>query len=165
LGGHCIPIDPFYLSWKARQNGFEARFIELAGHVNSSMPEYVVQLVTEALNSAAKPIKGSRVHVFGVAYKRDVNDLRESPALDIIELLVRRGAAVSYTDPYVPRIDQAGHRLESISFDQAASTAWDCVVIATDHKVFDYQKIGALPLVVDTRNALKGPTGANVFKL
>jgi UDP-N-acetyl-D-glucosamine dehydrogenase len=165
LGGHCIPIDPFYLSWKARQNGFEARFIELAGHVNSSMPEYVVQRVTDALNSVAKPVKGSRVHLFGVAYKRDVNDMRESPALDIIELLARRGAQVSYTDPYVPRLEQVGRALESVAFEQAVSTAWDCVVVATDHAVFDYRRIAALPLVVDTRNALKGPATATVFKL
>src|SRR5438034_2907549 len=138
LGGHCIPIDPFYLSWKARQNGFEARFIELAGHVNSSMPEYVVQRVADALNSVAKPIKGSRVHVFGVAYKRDVNDLRESPALDILALLARRGAQVSYTDPYVPRLDQVGYELESVPFERAASTAGDGAVVTTDHPVFDY---------------------------
>ena len=165
LGGHCIPIDPYYLSWKARQNGFEARFIELAGHVNSSMPEYVVQRVADALNSVAKPIKGSRVHVFGVAYKRDVNDLRESPALDILALLARRGAQVSYTDPYVPRLDQVGYELESVPFERAASTAWDCAVVTTDHAVFDYQRIAALPLVVDTRNALKGAATATVFKL
>src|SRR6187455_1163731 len=108
LGGHCIPIDPFYLSWKARQAGFECRFIELAGHVNGAMPEYVVQRVSDALNSVAKPIKGSRVHLFGVAYKRDVNDVRESPALDVIELLTRRGAIVSYTDPYVPLLTHGG---------------------------------------------------------
>ena len=103
LGGHCIPIDPFYLSWKARQSGFEARFIELAGNINGAMPEYVVERTAEALNSARKALNGSRVHVFGVAYKRDVNDLRESPALDVMELLTRRGATLSYTDPYVPR--------------------------------------------------------------
>ena len=165
LGGHCIPIDPFYLSWKARQTGFEARFIELAGHVNSSMPDYVVQLVSDALNSVAKPIRGSRVHLFGVAYKRDVNDMRESPALDIIELLVRRGAEVSYTDPYVPHLDQGGHAFESVAFERAASTPWDCAIVTTDHAVFDYQRIAALPLVVDTRNALKGPATATVIKL
>ena len=105
LGGHCIPIDPFYLSWKARQSGFECRFIELAGQVNGSMPEYVVQRIADALNSVRKPINGSRVHLFGVAYKRDVNDMRESPALDILELLTRRGAHVSYTDPVRPAPD------------------------------------------------------------
>jgi len=165
LGGHCIPIDPFYLSWKARQSGFECRFIELAGQVNGSMPEYVVQRVADALNSVAKPIKGSRVHLFGVAYKRDVNDMRESPALDIIELLARRGAHVSYTDPYVPRLNRDGHALESIAFDEATSTAWDCAIITTDHAVFDLGRLAALPLVVDTRNALKGRSTASVFKL
>jgi UDP-N-acetyl-D-glucosamine dehydrogenase len=165
LGGHCIPIDPFYLSWKARQTGFEARFIELAGHVNASMPEYVVQRVADALNSVSKPVKGSRVHLFGVAYKRDVNDMRESPALDIRELLLRRGARVSYTDPYVPRLSEAGKDLEAIPFDAAVTTAWDCAVITTDHTSFDYARIAALPLIVDTRNALKGPASATVFKL
>src|SRR5471032_1098168 len=104
LGGHCIPIDPFYLSWKARQSGFECRFIELAGQVNGAMPEYVVQLVAEALNSTRKPLNGSRVHLFGMAYKPNVGDVRESPALDILELLTRQGAIVSYTDPYVPSL-------------------------------------------------------------
>src|SRR5205814_531285 len=98
LGGHCIPIDPFYLSWKARQNGFECRFIELAGHVNASMPEFVLERINDALNSVRKPVNGSRIHLFGVAYKRNVNDMRESPALDILQLLTRRGAVLSYTD-------------------------------------------------------------------
>ena len=165
LGGHCIPIDPFYLSWKARQQGFEARFIELAGHVNGAMPEYVVQRVADALNSVRKPINGSRVHVFGVAYKRDVGDIRESPALDIIDLLARQGATVSYTDPYVPQLTHVGHTLESVAFDRAASTAWDCAVVTTDHSAFDYARIAELPLVVDTRNALRGISRATVFKL
>src|SRR5471030_3139033 len=114
LGGHCIPIDPYYLSWKARQNGFECRFIELAGQVNASMPEYVVERVAEALNTTKKAINGSRVHVLGVAYKRDVNDMRESPALDVIELLHRRGAELSYTDPHVPTLEHGGLSLKSI---------------------------------------------------
>src|SRR5256885_8177081 len=125
LGGHCIPIDPYYLSWKARQNGFEARFIELAGHVNSSMPEYVVQRVADALNSIRKPINGSRVHLFGMAYKRDVNDMRESPALDILELLTKRGALVTYTDPWVPEVAHAGHNLRSVAFDHAIGSGFD----------------------------------------
>src|SRR5471032_2600263 len=119
LGGHCIPIDPFYLSWKARQNGFECRFIELAGQVNSSMPEYVVERVAEALNTTKKAINGSRVHVLGVAYKRDVNDMRESPALDIIESLQKRGAAISYTDPWVPELRHAGHTMSSVELGKA----------------------------------------------
>jgi UDP-N-acetyl-D-glucosamine dehydrogenase len=166
LGGHCIPIDPYYLSWKARQSGFEARFIELAGHVNSAMPEYVVQLVADALNSVQKPINGSRIHLFGVAYKRDVNDMRESPALDIIELLRRRGASVSYTDPFVPTLSHGGEALESIPFDHAVGRDWDCAIVATDHAQFDYARIAALPLVVDTRNACKSFTApGRIFKL
>jgi UDP-N-acetyl-D-glucosamine dehydrogenase len=163
LGGHCIPIDPFYLSWKARQNGFEARFIELAGHVNSAMPEYVVTRVAEALNTQRKALNGSRVHVLGVAYKRDVNDLRESPALDIIELLARHGAAVSYSDPYVPSFTHAHLQLTSIEPRDATA---DCGVIVTDHKVFDYKAIvQRFPLIVDTRNALKGMTDARIVRL
>jgi len=163
LGGHCIPIDPFYLSWKARQNGFEARFIELAGHVNSAMPEYVVTRVAEALNTHRKAINGSRVHVLGVAYKRDVNDLRESPALDIIELLERRGAEVTYSDPYVPEFSHAHLNFTSIGPEQVTA---DCAVIVTDHRVFDYPAIvKRFPLVVDTRNALKGMTDARIVRL
>src|SRR5471030_1300246 len=114
LGGHCIPIDPYYLSWKARQNGFECRFIELAGQINSSMPAFVVERVGEALNSLKKAINGSRIHIFGVAYKKDVSDMRESPALDVIELLHRRGAELSYTDPHVPTLEHGGLSLKSI---------------------------------------------------
>src|SRR3954465_891245 len=109
LGGHCIPIDPFYLSWKAKQTGFDCRFIELAGHVNGSMPEFVVDRVADALNSVKKPINGSKIHLFGVAYKRDVNDMRESPALDVMELLGKRGAVLSYSDPWVPEMRHDGH--------------------------------------------------------
>src|SRR5947209_2723691 len=126
LGGHCIPVDPYYLSWKARQNGFEARFIELAGQINSAMPEYVVQRVADALNSVKKPLNGSRVHLFGVAYKRDVGDVRESPALDIAELLIKRGALVSYTDPYVPNLFHTGHRLVSVPFEASLADRYDC---------------------------------------
>jgi UDP-N-acetyl-D-glucosamine dehydrogenase len=165
LGGHCIPVDPFYLSWKARQNGFECRFIELAGHVNASMPDYVVQRVADALNSVAKPLNGSRVHLFGVAYKRDVNDVRESPALDVIELLIRRGARVSYTDPYVPTLAHGASLLESVPFDQAVADRADCAVITTNHTAFDYTSIASLPLVVDTRNALAGDTRETIFRL
>jgi UDP-N-acetyl-D-glucosamine dehydrogenase len=165
LGGHCIPIDPFYLSWKAKQSGFEARFIELAGQVNGAMPEYVVQRISEALNSVKKPVNGSRIHLFGVAYKRDVNDMRESPALDIMELLTKRGAITSYTDPYVPTLSHGGHTGRSVDFDQALAGAFDCAVVATDHTVFDYAAISQLPLVVDTRNALRGTASPTVFML
>jgi UDP-N-acetyl-D-glucosamine dehydrogenase len=165
LGGHCIPIDPFYLSWKARQSGFECRFIELAGQVNGSMPEYVVQRIGDALNSVRKPINGSHIHLFGVAYKRDVNDMRESPALDILELLTRRGAHVTYTDPYVPHLTHAGHTLESVPFASAVENGCDCAVVATDHRAFDYASIARMPLVVDTRNALKGCARSSIFRL
>jgi len=165
LGGHCIPIDPMYLSWKARQSGFECRFIELAGQVNGSMPEFVVSLVAEALNTIKKPINGSRVHLFGAAYKRDVNDVRESPALDVIELLWRRGAIVSYTDPYVPELQAGSHRLSSVELDKALAADWDCAVLTTDHSSFDYAQLARLPLIVDTRNALKAHAGPNIIRL
>jgi UDP-N-acetyl-D-glucosamine dehydrogenase len=165
LGGHCIPIDPFYLSWKARQTGFECRFIELAGQVNGSMPEYVVQRIGDALNSVRKPVNGSRVHLFGVAYKRDVNDVRESPALDVLELLLKRGATVSYTDPHVTRLEHGGHVRESVPFEAAVNDPGDCAVVTTDHTAFDYGRIAGLPLVVDTRNAMKAFKRPSIFTL
>jgi UDP-N-acetyl-D-glucosamine dehydrogenase len=165
LGGHCIPIDPFYLSWKARQNGFECRFIELAGHVNGSMPAFVVERVGEALNSQKKSINGSRIHVFGVAYKKDVSDMRESPALDVIELLHRRGAVLSYTDPHVPALEHGGLSLTSVP-ERDAAKGIDCAVICTNHAVFAYADMPKrFPLVVDTRNALKGMSDENIFRL
>jgi UDP-N-acetyl-D-glucosamine dehydrogenase len=165
LGGRCIPIDPFYLSWKARQNGFECRFIELAGHVNGAMPAFVVERVAEALNSQKKSINGSRIHVFGVAYKKDVNDMRESPALDVIELLHRRGATISYTDPHVPTLDHGGLSMKSVPESEAGKGV-DCAVICTNHKVFNYAAMPKkFPLVVDTRNALKNVDAENVFRL
>ena len=165
LGGHCIPIDPFYLSWKARQNGFECRFIELAGHVNASMPAYVVERIGEALNTAKKAINGSRIHLFGVAYKRDVSDMRESPALDILELLSRRGATLSYTDPFVPTLQHGDIDLCSVPEDKTGQGI-DCAVICTNHGVFDYPGIvKRCPLVVDTRNALKGIDAKHLFRL
>jgi len=164
LGGHCIPIDPSYLSWKARQYGFECRFIELASHVNGSMPEFVVERVSEALNSARKPINGSKIHLFGVAYKKDVSDMRESPALDILELLHRRGAVLSYTDPYVPHLQHGDLNLGSMPEEQ--SDGIDCAVICTNHRVFNYQAMASrFPLIVDTRNALKGVQAAHIFRL
>ncbi|MGD9905683.1 MAG: nucleotide sugar dehydrogenase [Vicinamibacterales bacterium] len=166
LGGHCIPIDPYYLSWKARQSGFEARFIELAGQVNSAMPEYVVSRVADALNSARKAVNGARVHVLGVAYKRDVDDVRESPAIDVIELLKRRGATVSYTDPFVPALRHGPLDLAAVTLDEAVAAGCDCAVIVTDHSSFDYAAIvSRFPLVVDTRNALKGRRTPTVFAL
>lgn len=166
LGGHCIPIDPFYLSWKARQSGFECRFIELAGQVNGSMPAYVVDRIGEALNTIRKSINGSRVHIMGIAYKKDVNDMRESPALDVMELLKKRGAELSYTDPYVPMLDHMDLNMPSITEDEAVKRGVDCVVICTNHTSFDYTAIPKkFTLVVDTRNALKGIAGDNIFRL
>ncbi len=166
LGGHCIPIDPFYLSWKAKQSGFEARFIELAGQVNGTMPEYVVSRVADALNSAKKPVNGASVHVIGVAYKRDIDDMRESPALDVIELLKRKGATVSYTDPYVPVLQHGPVDLAAVTLEAALAGGCDCAVIVTDHQIFDYPSIAArFPLVVDTRNALAGLRAPHIFPL
>ena len=166
LGGHCIPIDPFYLSWKARQSGFESRFIELAGHVNGSMPRYVVDRVSEALNSASKPIKGSKVHLFGMAYKADVGDYRESPAIDIAQLLQQRGAIVSYSDPHVPSVDDHGITMSSTPEAEAIRRGIDCAVVVTSHRAFDFDALVAgAPLIVDTRNALKGRTEPHIFRL
>jgi UDP-N-acetyl-D-glucosamine dehydrogenase len=166
LGGHCIPIDPFYLSWKARQTGFESRFIELAGHVNATMPRYVVERVAEALNTVSRPLKGSRIHLYGMAYKPDVDDLRESPAIDVAKLLQRRGAIVSFSDPYVPRVNDHGLTLDAIAPEAALAAGYECAVITTNHAAFDYDRIAnASPLVVDTRNALKGRTGSHIFRL
>jgi UDP-N-acetyl-D-glucosamine dehydrogenase len=164
LGGHCIPIDPFYLSWKTKQAGIEARFIELAGYINGQMPQFVVDKVQNALNDAGKPVKGSRIHIMGVAYKRDIEDLRESPALDVILLLERRGAVMSYSDPHVPTVRLNGHALTACP-EEAAGEA-DCVVIVTDHAAFDYQAlVERSQLVVDTRNALKGIVSDKIVRL
>jgi UDP-N-acetyl-D-glucosamine dehydrogenase len=170
LGGHCIPIDPFYLSWKTKQSGIEARFIELAGYVNGQMPHYVVDKVQTALNHSKKALKGSKVLVMGVAYKRDIDDVRESPALDIIHLLEKKGAKVSYADPYVPSIrPDPEHGLlfnmNSVDPKRAAKTA-DCVVIVTDHRDFDYKAlVKDAKVIVDTRNALKGVRSNKIFRL
>jgi UDP-N-acetyl-D-glucosamine dehydrogenase len=170
LGGHCIPIDPFYLSWKARQSGFEARFIELAGQVNGSMPHAVVQKITDALNTQQKAVSGSKILIAGVAYKRDIDDMRESPALDVISELQKRGAIVSYSDPYVPSLDTAHWKgvgpLTCVpTLDARALEAVDCVAILTDHKAFDYALIVRhARLVVDTRNAVK-EHAAHIFRL
>ena len=165
LGGHCIPIDPFYLSWKTKQAGIEARFIDLAGYINGQMPHFVVDKIQNALNDQAKPLKGSHVHVLGVAYKRGIDDVRESPALDIILLLERRGARVTYSDPFVPRVKLDGHELEAVDTNAMAEEA-DCVAIVTDHASFDYASIAAnARLIVDTRNAMKGYPAAKVVRL
>jgi UDP-N-acetyl-D-glucosamine dehydrogenase len=170
LGGHCIPIDPFYLTWVARKYGLHTRFIELAGEVNTAMPEYVVNRVAEALNDEGKPLKGSRVCVLGVAYKKDVDDPRESPAFEVLERLQRRGAVVSYNDPHVPRLPRMRHhriRLDSQPLTEDFLARQDCVVIVTDHSAYDYEfVVRHSRLVVDTRNATAGcaADGGRVWK-
>jgi UDP-N-acetyl-D-glucosamine dehydrogenase len=162
LGGHCIPIDPFYLTWKAREFGQNTRFIELAGEINTSMPEYVIHRVAEALNDRSKAIKGSRVLVLGLAYKPNVDDDRESPSYVLMEMLKKRGAQVSYYDPYVPVVKPtrehpqwAGTR--SIDWEKEAISGFDAVVIATNHKAINYGQLAAwAPCIIDTRNAMAG---------
>src|SRR5262245_4771650 len=166
LGGHCIPIDPFYLSWKAKMNGFEPRFIELAGHINEGMPRFVVEKITDALNGHEKSVRGSRIHVLGVAYKPGVNDIRESPALNVMRLLKDKGAILSYSDPYIPAIREDGFELDSLPLQNGWLGAVDCVVILTNHREFDYPAVAASArLVVDTRNALAGVAGDNIVRL
>jgi UDP-N-acetyl-D-glucosamine dehydrogenase len=165
LGGHCIPIDPLYLSWKLKTLNYRARFIELAGEVNSEMPEYVCSLVAAALNERERSVKGSRVMVLGVTYKRDVDDVRESPALDVLRILESRGARVSYHDPYVPELPMDGGVLRSRELLPAVREA-DVVVIVTDHTVFRYPEIVEhARLVVDTRNATRGILSDKILKL
>jgi UDP-N-acetyl-D-glucosamine dehydrogenase len=165
LGGHCIPIDPFYLSWKTKQAGIEARFIELAGYINGQMPHFVAAKVQNALNEVRKAVKGSKILIYGVSYKRNIDDVRESPALDIIHLLQRRGAQVGFVDPYVPEIRLEDEVLHASEGDGAAQDA-DCVVIVTDHTAFDYPKlVRDAKLIVDTRNALKGIRSEKIFRL
>ena len=166
LGGHCIPIDPFYLSWKAKQFDFHTKFIELAGEVNIAMPYFVVENIIEALNQRRKSLFGSRVLILGLAYKRDIDDLRESPSLTIIELLQKRGASVEYNDPFIP---SAGHgrkyalNMTSQSLDRIPE--YDCVVISTDHSQYDYPAIvSKAQLVVDARNATKGLKADNIVR-
>jgi len=158
LGGHCIPVDPFYLSWKAKEWDFHTRFIELAGEINSAMPYNVVDAISSALNKHKKALNGSKVLVLGVAYKRDIDDLRESPALTIIEELQRRGAEVSYNDPYFPKVGRGRkYNLQMTNTPLDKLSQYDCVLIVTDHTDYDYKKIVAeAKLVVDSRNATKG---------
>ena len=160
LGGHCIPIDPFYLSWLARKYGQSTRFIELAGEINHSMPEYVIQRLAEALNDVSKPIRGSKIGVLGVAYKKDVDDPRESPSFRLMELLLAAGAQVSYNDPHIPELPSMRHYDVPDMTSQPLTPEWvsaqDCILIATDHSVYDYSSIVEhAKLVVDSRNATK----------
>jgi len=170
LGGHCIPIDPFYLTWKAREYGVATRFIELAGEVNSSMPAYVIDRLTDALNQRRKALNGSSVLVLGISYKKDVDDLRESPSLELLRLLVAKGAEVAYCDPYFPRL-HAGRRhdfrLTSTPLTPETLRRYDAVLLATDHSAFPYEMIhDSAGLIVDTRSAFRrrGLDGPHVIR-
>ena len=155
LGGHCIPIDPHYLAWKMRGLNYKTRFIDLAGELNTEMPLFWVRKVSEALNEQGKAVRGASVLVLGVAYKRDIDDIRESPALDIIRLLEGQGARVSYHDPHVPVFAEDGHEFRSVPLDPESVAAADCIMIVTDHSAIDYRMIRRKArLVVDTRNAM-----------
>lgn len=167
IGGHCIPIDPFYLTWKAREFGIHTRFIELAGEINRSMPEWVVNKIAAALNDREKAIKGSNVLILGIAYKRNVDDMRESPSLEIMELLQERGAKVAYSDPHVPHFPamRAHHfDLDSIDINEQVLKSFDCVVLATAHQLFDYELIAKhASLIIDTRGGFKHFKQSNII--
>ena len=166
LGGHCIPVDPYYLTWKARMNGFEPRLIELAGLINHQMPVYTVDRIADALNKGKKSLNGSQILALGIAYKRDVNDTRESAALEVVRLLMEGGANVYYSDPYVPKVEIEGKTLTASGLTPRLVQSMDCVVVLTDHSIFDYQMIAAeSPLVLDCRHALKDFSGANILSL
>jgi len=166
LGGHCIPVDPHYLTWKARAEGFEPRFIELAGQINAEKPAFVVSKVADVLNDDRKPLKGSRVLALGVAYKRDVDDVRESPALDVMSLLVGRGADVVYADPFVPQVTLGTRRMEAIELTPRTVSEADVVVLLTDHSSFDRAMVADhAQAIVDTRNAFKGVSGAKIVRV
>ena len=159
LGGHCIPIDPFYLTWKAREYGMHTRFIELAGEINSAMPAYVVDKTMDALNDVGKPLKGSKILVLGIAYKKNIDDMRESPSVELMELLQAKGAEISYSDPFFPVFPaMRKHRFElrSIELSVGSLSTFDVVILATDHDVFDYELIRAQSkLIVDTRGKFR----------
>jgi UDP-N-acetyl-D-glucosamine dehydrogenase len=165
LGGHCIPIDPLYLSWKLKTLNYRARFIELAGEVNSGMPEYVAERIGDALNDRERSVRGSRVLVLGVSYKLDIDDVRESPALDVLRILESRGARVSYNDPYVRELRINDRTLRSEELMPAVAEA-DLVVIVTDHSGYPYREIvDAARQVLDTRNATKGISSGKIVKI
>jgi len=166
LGGHCIPIDPFYLSWRAKKYDFQARFIELAGQVNNAMPYFVVENISGAMSQQGKPLYGSRILILGMAYKRDIDDLRESPSLTIIELLQKRGAQVEYNDPFFPSVGHGRrYALNMTCTPLDRIPEFDCVVIVTDHSQYDYAEIvNTAKLVVDTRNATKGIDAAHIVR-
>ena len=166
IGGHCIPVDPLYLSWKAKLFNFRTRFIELADEINSKMPEYVVYRLFETLNEVGKSIKGARILILGVAYKKDIGDIRESPVLEIIKLILEKGGEVVYNDPYVPEFDFLGKRWSSLEITDEVLEASDCVLIHTNHSVYKWDYIAKKArLVLDTRNAVNGAGLGNVYKL
>jgi UDP-N-acetyl-D-glucosamine dehydrogenase len=166
LGGHCIPVDPYYLTWKARLNGFEPRLIEMAGIINNQMPGFTISRIADALNKNKKSLNGSRILALGVSYKRDVSDTRESPALEVVKELMEKGAIVSYSDPHVPRVEIGGEVLVSVSLTPELHQSMDCVVILTDHSGFDYSMIVAeSSLILDCRNALRDFSGSNIIPL
>jgi UDP-N-acetyl-D-glucosamine dehydrogenase len=166
LGGHCIPVDPHYLTWKARMNGSELRLIELAGHINSQMPAFTISRIIDALNEREKSVKGSKILGLGVAYKRDVNDIRESPALEVLRGLCEKGALVFYSDPYVPLIELNGKAVKSININPEVLRSMDCVVVLTDHRAFNYEMIAThSSLIFDSRNALEESSRSNVICL
>ena len=156
LGGHCIPVDPYYLTWKAKMNGCEPRLIELAGHINSQMPAFMVRRISDALNERRKPLKGSKILGLGITYKRDTNDIRESPALQVLEGLREKGASIYFCDPYVSSIMIQGQTIKSVELTPHVLQSMDCVAILTDHSAFDYSMVAKFsPMILDTRNALK----------
>ena len=166
VGGHCIPLDPYYLSSKAKEYFFHTRFIELAAEINETMPEYVVERIVGALNTRSKSVKGAKLLILGVAYKKDIEDLRESPALRVIELLLEKKAMVHYHDPYIPDVKEGNHRLKSIKLEKKSLNYYDCVVILTDHSCFDLKSIVKdSKLVFDTRGCTLGIDSANIIRL
>jgi UDP-N-acetyl-D-glucosamine dehydrogenase len=165
LGGHCIPVDPYYLTWKAKMNGFEPRLVELAAVINDQMPDFTVSRIADVLNERQKSLKGSQVLALGVAYKRDANDIRESPALEVLKGIHQKGASIAYSDPHVPAITLDQKLLKSVPLNSEVLQKSDCVVVLTDHSAFDYAMIAASsPLILDCRNALKDFSGPNIVR-
>jgi UDP-N-acetyl-D-glucosamine dehydrogenase len=170
LGGHCIPIDPFYLTWKAREYGQTTRFIELAGEINTSMPEYVIKKLTDALNTRRKPLNGSRVLLVGLAYKANVDDERESPGFVLMDLMKASGAEVSYYDPYIPVIKPTREHahwagVKSVEWDESTIRGFDAILVATAHANVDYEKLGEWSqLIIDTRNSVPASVSPSVVK-
>ena len=166
IGGHCIPLDPHYLAWKMKTLNYRTRMIEVASEINAEMPEYVVEKVRDALNEHRKPVRGSRILILGVSYKRDIGDVRESPAIDVMEMLEAQGAEITYHDPYVPELRDEGIDRSSVELTDEALESADCVVIITDHSSVDYRRVvDRAPLVVDTRNVTAGMDGRHLVRL